>query len=240
METEALWTDRTEMIVGKDGIKKLQEAQVAIFGIGGVGSYVAEALCRSGVGKFVLVDYAQISLSNLNRQLHALHSTIGMEKIAVMQARMLDINPVVEIKSISARYQPANSAEFFEESYSYIADCIDIISSKVHLISTAKQKNIPIISAMGAGNQLDPTSFQIADISKTFGCPLARAVRKSLKQTGITKGVNTVFSGKERSNATTITDAESPGRNMPGSIAFVPAVVGLYMAGFIVNQILKA
>ena len=240
MNNKALWTDRTELLVGKSGLEKLQEATVAIFGIGGVGSYVAEAPCRSGVGKFVLVDFDIISLTNINRQLHALHSTVGAAKVDVMRARMLDINPAVEIQAISARYEALNSAEFFAEDYSYIADCIDIISSKVHLIITAKQKNIPIISAMGAGNQLDPTSFQIADISKTFGCPLARVVRKELKAAGISKGVEVVFSGKERNNVTTITDDSAPGRNMPGSIAFVPAVVGLYMAGFIANQILKA
>lgn len=231
---------RTELLIGEEGIATLANSTVAIFGVGGVGSYVVEALARSGIGKIVLIDHDTVSLTNLNRQLPALTSTIGQAKVEVMRQRILDINPDCKVEAIQQFYDKDKSDELIRPEYTYIVDAIDSITAKVDLIVTAMAKNIPIVSSMGAGNKLDPTQFQLADISKTHTCPMAKAVRKILRERGIRKGLTVVFS-TEQAMTPLAPYAEESGirRQLPGSISFVPSVAGLFLASAVVNNILK-
>ncbi len=225
---------RTAMLMGQDAIEKLQAAHVAVFGIGGVGSFCAEALARAGVGALTLVDDDVVSQSNLNRQLVALRSTVGQPKTEVMAARIADIDPACKVTVLTARYEPQNREAFFAP-YDFIADAIDSVACKTDLIATALERDIPIISAMGTGNKLDPTRFVITDLSKTAGCPLARVMRRELKQRGILH--HTVLYSTEPAIKPGFQPTE--GVTVPGSVAWVPSCAGLMMAGYIIQEICK-
>lgn len=218
---------RTELLIGREGIERLKKSKVAIVGIGGVGSFTAEALARAGVGTLILVDDDIICPSNLNRQIHALHSTIGLPKVDVMKNRILDINPDAKVVSIREFYSIKTTENILTGHFDYIVDAIDSLMSKVNLIVNCKKLNIPIISAMGAGNKLDPTKFKVADISKTSVCPMARKIRKELRKNGIDKGVKVVFS----------TEVPVKQQHPPGSISFVPSVMGLVIAGEVIRYL---
>ena len=222
---------RVEIVIGKDAIKTLQSAAVAVVGLGGVGSYVAESLARSGIGNLLLVDSDYIASSNINRQLPALQSTMGMSKTIVLRDRLLDINPECNIEIYNKFYNPGDFDAVFGRKYSYIADAIDSVDSKVDLIVSAASNHIPIISAMGTGNKLDPQMLKVADIGKTHTCPLARAVRTKLRQAGIVSGVKVVFSVEE--------PQKTIKSNVPGSLVFVPATAGLLIGSLIVRDILN-
>ena len=226
---------RTAMLLGEDAITQLQNKHVAVFGIGGVGSFCAEALARAGVGALTLVDDDVVSASNLNRQLVALQSTVGMLKTEVMAARIKDIAPDCQITVLSRRYGPQTREDFFGSQYDFIADAIDSVACKTDLIATAMERNVPIISAMGTGNKLDPTKFVITDLSKTSGCPLARVMRRELKQRGILH--HTVLYSTEPAIKPLFQPEE--GKTVPGSVAWVPSCAGLMMAGHIIRQLIK-
>lgn len=221
---------RVEIVIGKNSLEKLRAASVAVVGLGGVGSYVAEAMTRSGIGKLLLVDFDSIAASNVNRQIPALDSTIGLSKTEVLKKRLLDINRDVRIEICSSRYNPGDFKMFFTEQYSYIADAIDAVDAKADLIIQAAANKIPIISAMGTGNKLDPSLLRVADISATHTCPLARAVRSKLRQKGLVHGVKVVFS-LEKPQKAQLSD-------VPGSLIFVPASAGLLMGSVIVREII--
>lgn len=232
---------RTEMLIGKDAIKKLSEAHVVVCGIGGVGSYVVEALARAGVGKLTLVDFDKVSLSNINRQIIALHSTIGMSKVEVAKDRVLDINPNVKINIFNTRLSDEESIPF-DENVSYVVDAIDSVEAKISLVVNAKEKQIPIISCMGTGNKLDPTRLEISDISKTSVCPLARVVRKKLREKGITK-LKVLYSKEEpikcQKEVISEYQSEISKSYVPGSISFVPSVAGLIIAGEVIRDLIS-
>lgn len=243
---------RTELLIGQEGLEKLNKSKVSIFGLGGVGSYTAEALARVGIGSFRLIDFDEICLTNINRQLHALHSTVGESKVEVMKQRLLDINPKAEIEIFKSFYSQEDADFFFADKPDYVVDAIDTVKSKVSLAKECQHRKIPFISCMGAGNRLDALSFKVTDISKTSGCPLAKAVRKLLKQEGITQGFKVVYSPEpalkpleqEVNGATNCIcpsgDAHcSKKRQIPGSVSFVPSVAGLLMAGEVVKDILE-
>ena len=225
---------RTAMLLGEEAVDCLHRTHVAVFGIGGVGSYVAEALARAGVGKLTLVDDDVVSVSNLNRQLVALRSTVGMYKTEVMAARIRDINPDCIVEILSARYTPETREQFFPVSYDYIADAIDSVACKTDLIVTALERHIPIISSMGTGNKLDPSQFVITDLSKTAGCPLARVMRRELKQRGILH--HTVLYSTEPAIKPLFQPDE--GKAVPGSVSWVPSCAGLMMAGHIIQSLI--
>ena len=227
---------REEMMLGAEAMEKLQKAHVAIFGIGGVGSWCAEALARAGVGAITLIDQDTVGESNINRQILALDSTIGMEKSAAMAARIADINPNCRVNAICGRYEAAAREQFFGEKYDYIVDAIDLVACKVDLILTAMERNIPIVSALGTGNKLDAGLLRLCDISKTEGCPLARVVRKELRKHGVNHHA-VVFSPEEGVKAEQ-REAPPPGRrSVPGSLVWVPAAAGLLLAQKVVLDI---
>ena len=225
---------RTAMLLGEDAINTLSQKHVMVFGIGGVGSFCAEALARAGVGSLTLVDDDVVSISNLNRQLIALHSTIGRPKAEVMAERIHDISPVCTVTALNQRYTPETRDLFFDVGPDYIADCIDSVPCKTDLITTAHEKSIPTISAMGTGNKLDPGKFVITDLSKTSGCPLARVMRRELKKFGITH--HTVLYSTELP----VKPLFQPETDItiPGSVAWVPSSAGLMIAGHIIRQLL--
>lgn len=227
---------RQEMLMGAEAMERLKKAHVIVFGIGGVGSYAVEGLARAGVGALTLVDSDTVGLSNLNRQLCALHSTLGQYKSDVMAARVLDINPDCKVNSLPLLYNEENKERFFGESYDYIVDAIDLVSCKLSLIQTAKERNIPIISAMGTGNKLDATQFCITDISKTSGCHLARVMRKELRNRGIVH--HTVLYSQELPKTPLELEAPPPGRrSIPASVSWVPSCAGMMLAGHVVQQL---
>lgn len=227
---------RTAAVLGANSIDRLKAARVAVFGVGGVGGYVAEALARAGVGTIDLFDRDTVSESNINRQIVALHSTVGMDKVEVMKQRILDINPDSTVNTHKVFYLPENADDFPLESYDYIADAIDTVSAKTELICRAEALNVPIISAMGAGNKLDPTAFRVADIYKTKVCPLAKVMRRELKARGVKK-CRVVYSEEEAIKPQNITD--NGGKPDVGSLPFVPSVMGLIMAGEIIKDLSK-
>ena len=227
---------RTALLIGDKGVEKLKKARVAVFGIGGVGGYVVEALARSGVGALDLIDKDTVSESNINRQIIALHSTVGRLKTEVAAERARDINPNVTVRTHNVFYLPETADSFDFSQYDYVVDAIDTVSGKLALIEQAKKANIPVISSMGAGNKLDVTAFEVADIAKTSVCPLARVMRREFKKRGI-EHVKVVYS-KEEPLASSVTDEES-GKAVPGSIAFVPSVVGLILAGEVIKDLIK-
>lgn len=229
--------ERLELLLGGQAIERLKSSTVAVFGIGGVGGYVVEALARSGVGSFVLVDNDEVSITNLNRQIIALHSTIGKNKVDVMAERIHDINPAASVTVKKCFFLPETADEFDFGSYDYVADCVDTVAAKVEIISRAREANVPVISSMGAGGKLHPEMFEVADISKTSVCPLAKAVRRELRNRGI-NNVKVVYS-KEEPIKNLVGGQADPetGRHVPGSSAFTPSVAGLIMASEIVKDL---
>ena len=244
---------RTELLFGKEAMDKLAGSKVAVFGIGGVGGYVCEALVRSGVGAFDLIDDDKVCLTNLNRQIIATRSTVGKYKAEVMRDRMLDINPKVEVEVHKCFFLPENADDFPWDSYDYVVDAVDTVTAKIALVMKCKEKNIPIISSMGAGNKLDGSQFKVADIYKTKVCPLAKVMRRELKKRGVKK-LKVVYS--EEIPTRPIEDMSiscrnhcicPPGaahkcterRDIPGSVAFVPSVAGLIIAGEVAKDLIK-
>lgn len=228
---------RTEMILGKNSTQKLSEKNVILFGLGGVGSYTAEALARAGINKLTIVDNDAVSVTNINRQLCALHSTVGMPKVEVVKKRILDINPACEVTALEKFYLPENADEFNLESYDYIADAIDTVSAKIDLAVKSQEYGIPMISCMGTGNKLDPSQFTVSDIYKTSGCPLCRVMRTELKKRGI-KQLNVVWSPEIPVKPLQTTE-ETGKRQTPGSLPFVPPVAGMIMAGKIILDLAR-
>ena len=229
--------ERLELLLGEQAIDRLKASTVAIFGIGGVGGYVTEALARSGVGSFVLVDNDVVSITNLNRQIIALHSTVGKSKVEVMAERIRDINPDAKVTVKQCFFLPETADEFDFSSYDYVADCVDTVAAKTEIISRAKEAGVPVISSMGAGGKLHPEMFEVADISKTTVCPLAKVMRRELKKRGI-NNVKVVFS-KEEPIKNLVGGQADPetGRHVPGSSAFTPSVAGLIMASELVKDL---
>ncbi|MBQ7275229.1 MAG: tRNA threonylcarbamoyladenosine dehydratase [Clostridiales bacterium] len=229
--------ERLELLLGEKAIDRLKASTVAVFGIGGVGGYVTEALARSGVGSFILVDNDVVSITNLNRQIIALHSTVGKSKVKVMAERIRDINPDAKVTVKQCFFLPETADEFDFSSYDYVADCVDTVAAKTEIISRAKEAGVPVISSMGAGGKLHPEMFEVADISKTTVCPLAKVMRRELKKRGI-NNVKVVFS-KEEPIKNLVGGQADPetGRHVPGSSAFTPSVAGLIMASEIVKDL---
>lgn len=227
---------RTELLIGKENTEKLQNAKVAVFGIGGVGSYVVEGLARAGIGNFLLVDNDDVSLTNLNRQLIAVQDTIGKAKVEVARDRILSINPNANVEIAKEFFIP-ESDEILDKSVSYIVDAVDTVTAKIELVLRANKLNIPIISCMGTGNKLDPTRFEVADIFKTSVCPLAKVMRKELKIRGIKK-LKVVYSKEEPIKVNTVSE-NGVKRQVPASISFVPSVAGLIIAGEVIKDIIK-
>ncbi len=229
---------RTEMIVGAPALDKLRRSHVAVFGLGGVGSYAAECLARSGVGTLTLVDQDTVSVSNINRQLCALTSTVGQYKAEVVAARVRDINPDAVVYPICATYDAAHREEFFTRRFDYILDCIDLVSCKLDLIQQAHLRGIPILTALGTGNKLEPELLRIADISQTSGCPLARVMRKELRSKLGLPHQKEVFS-PEQPHETQQLETPPPGRrSVPASVPWVPSVAGLLMGGAAVRDLI--
>ena len=220
---------RTEALLGEQAMEKLKKARVAVFGIGGVGGHVVEALVRSGVGAVDIVDSDKVCLSNLNRQIIATESSIGKYKVDVMKERILDINPEAVVNVHKCFYLPETKDEFDFSQYSYVVDAVDTVTAKIQLVMEAAEAGVPIISSMGAGNKLDPTAFQVADIYKTSVCPLAKVMRRELKKRGIKK-LKVVYSREQP----VVKNA------VPASVAFVPSVVGLIIAGEVIKDLAKA
>lgn len=223
--------DRTEMLIGKENLSSLSKAKVLIFGIGGVGGYVTEALARSGVGSMVLVDNDTVSVTNINRQIIATDSTVGMYKTEVMKTRILDINPEAQVEVRNCFYLPENAEEFDFSRYDYIVDAIDTVTAKLDIIERAGKASVPVISCMGTGNKLDPTKLVVTDIYKTSVCPLAKVMRRELRKRGIT-GLKVVYSTEEPIKN------EEIGR-VPGSVAWVPPVAGLIAASEVVKDLIN-
>lgn len=256
---EEKWNSRTEILIGTEKIKKLENANIIVYGIGGVGSYAVEGVVRAGIGKITLVDNDIISTSNLNRQIHATINTVGKSKVEVMKERILSINPKAEVKiympkrlketekieKLNNEKNLKNTMENLEENseenlinrnYSYVIDAVDTITTKLKLVEKANELNIPIISALGAGNKLDPCAFQVSDIYKTKICPLARIMRKELKKIGINK-LKVVYSQEEAKSEKIVVDENN--KRVIGSISFVPSVAGLIIAGEVIKDLLK-
>lgn len=242
---------RTELLLGEDKMEQLAKAKVAVFGIGGVGGYVVEALARSGVGSFVLVDDDKVCLTNINRQIIATRKTVGKYKAEVMKERILDINPQAQVEVRKCFYLPETAHQFDFTEYSYVVDAVDTVTAKIEIIMRAKEANVPVISSMGAGNKLDPTKFQVADIYKTTMCPLAKVMRREMKKRGVKK-LKVVYSTEPAMKPRDDMHASCrencicpPGaahkcterRAIPGSIAFVPSVAGLILAGEVVKDL---
>lgn len=219
---------RTEMLIGEDGLKRLLNAHVAVFGVGGVGGYVIEALARCGVGELTLVDKDVVSVSNLNRQLIALESTIGQPKTEVMKARVLQINPQIHVHTHETFFLPENSDTFDFEQYDYVVDAVDTVTAKLEIIMKSQAAGVPVISSMGTGNKLDPSQLKLTDIYKTSMCPLAKVMRKELKGRGVKK-LKVVYS----------TEAPVANHRTPGSMAFVPGTAGLLLASAVVRDLLR-
>lgn len=247
---------RTELLIGSEGIKTLAAKNVMVCGIGGVGSYAAEALGRAGVGKITLVDFDDICLTNVNRQIHALSSTVGLPKVDAMRARLLDINPDAEISAVKAFFSEENAAGLLTARPDYVLDAIDHFTAKVVLIKACRRMDIPVISSMGAANKLDPAKIQVADISATRNCRMARSMRKILRKNGVEHGVQVVYSTEEHhelnQQATGCgADCICPNREeqlfrcehrrvILGSISYIPSIFGLIMAGVVINDLLNS
>lgn len=225
---------RTEMLLGKEAVDSLKDKRVIVFGVGGVGGYVCEALARTGVGHIDLVDNDTVSLSNINRQIIALHSTIGKSKVEVMKERIFDINPQIVVEARNIFFTPETSGEFDFSQYDYVVDAIDTVSGKIELVMLCNQAGIPIISSMGAGNKLDPCAFKVSDIYKTSVCPLARVMRTELKKRGVKK-LKVVYS--EETPISQEISAPVNGKRPPASVAFIPSVVGLIVASEVIKDL---
>ena len=233
---EKNFTTRSGLIIGDEGLNKLKNSNVIIFGVGGVGSFAAEAIARAGVGNLTIVDFDEVDITNINRQIPALHSTIGKYKVDVMKERLIDINPDINIKAIKNVYNKETSESILCENYDYVVDAIDMVTSKIHLIETCKKKGLDIISSMGMGNKLDPTKIEVTDIHKTTICPLARVIRKELKDRRIKK-LKVVYSTEQPKELKK--KIFNGNKVTPGSISFVPSVSGLTIASVVVNDLLN-
>ncbi len=229
---------RTELLIGKEAIEKLQNAKVAIFGIGGVGSYVVEGLARVGIGKFILVDNDEVTITNINRQIIATTKTIGLPKVEVAKSRILEINPDAKVEIHQEFFMP-ESKGILDNTVSYIVDAVDTVTAKIELVVRANMLNIPIISSMGTGNKINPTRFEVTDIYKTTICPLAKVMRKELRNRNIEK-LKVVYSKEEPIKLDKNLENASSKKQVPGSISFVPSVAGLIIAGEVVKDIIKA
>ncbi len=243
---------RTEMLIGAEGIKKLQESKVAVFGIGGVGSFTVEALARCGVGHLVLIDSDDICLTNINRQIHATTQTIGLPKVEVMKERVLEINPQIKVEAYKELYNSDSADRLLSDDYSYVVDAIDMVSAKIDLIVRCKERNIPIISSMGAGNKLNPTMLEVDDLYNTSICPLAKVMRRELRKRGV-ESLKVVYSKEVPKkplqlpeecpeNCTCPNKGKAPSftrRQTPGSVSFVPPVAGLIIASEVVTDIIN-
>ena len=227
---------RAEMLLGHETMEKLKNSHVAVFGLGGVGSWCAEALARSGVGSITLVDQDTVGESNINRQLCALNSTIGHSKAEVMAARLQDINPDISVYPIQSRYEAATRDDFFKVKYDYVVDCIDLVACKLDLIETALNNAIPIISSLGTGNKQNAQSLTITDISKTLGCPFARVMRKELRRRGITH-LTVVYSAEEALTPDNVEEPPPGRRSVPGSLVWVPATAGMLLCSHVVKSL---
>jgi len=226
---------RTELLIGREGLEKLQNSKVAIFGLGGVGSYVVEALARAGVGSFILVDNDIVSISNINRQIIATMETIGKAKVDISKERILSINPNAKVE-IYKEFFLKESKDIFDETCDYVIDAIDTITGKIEIVLRAKKYNVPVISSMGTGNKLDPSKFEIIDIYKTSYCPLAKVMRKELKQRGI-DSLKVIYSKEEPIKVNSFDEEKK--KAIPGSISFVPSVAGLMIAGEVIRDIIS-
>lgn len=227
--------ERTELLLGAAAIKRLQGVRVAVFGIGGVGGFTVEALARSGVGTLELIDKDVVSKSNINRQLIALHSTVGRSKVLVMKERIADINPDITVNIRECFFLPENAHKFDFSKFDYVVDAVDTVTAKLELVMRAGEAGVPIISSMGAGNKLDPTRFEVADIYQTSVCPLAKVMRKELKRHGV-KSLKVVYS-KEEPRKPLKKIAADGRRALPGSVAFVPSVAGIIIAGEVIKDL---
>jgi len=231
---------RTEFLLGDEGIDKLQGSHVVVFGVGGVGSFTVEALARAGVGKLTIVDFDVVDITNINRQLIALHSTIGKEKVWVLKNRLLDINPELEVEAWAEKVLPETVEEFFQQDYDYVVDAIDMVSSKLALIEFCVNHDIPIISSMGTGNKLDPSKLTVTDIHKTSTCPLARVMRYELKKRGVKK-LEVVYSTETPIKPIIPQNVEiGEKRSVPGSTSFVPSSAGLLLASVVVRNLINS
>ncbi len=228
---------RSEMLLGNEALEKLYSSSVAVFGIGGVGSYVCEALARCGVGNLTLIDSDTVSISNINRQIIALHSTVGKQKTQVMSERIKDINPNASVTKINMFYTPENGHEIDISKFDYVVDAIDTVTSKIDIIKRCHENGINIISSMGTGNKLDPSAFTISNISKTNTCPLARVMRKELKELGI-HNVKVLWSPEKAISPAPLKD-DCQKRQTPGSVSFVPSVAGLMIAGQVIKDLIS-
>ena len=230
---------RTELLFGSDGMEKLKACRVAVFGVGGVGGYAVEALARSGIGTLDLIDNDTVSLTNLNRQIIALHSTIGKLKIIAAKERILDICPDIKVNTFPCFYMPDTSSQFDFKNYDYIIDAIDTVTGKLEIIKNAQEAGTPVISSMGAGNKLDPAAFRVADIYQTQVCPLARTIRRECRKLGIQK-LKVVYSEEQPAVLKSVSEENSQNHKpVPASNAFVPSVAGLIIAGEVIKDLLK-
>ena len=230
------FTMRTSFIVGDEGIDKLEKSNVIVFGVGGVGSFATEALVRAGIGNITIVDFDDVDVTNINRQLPALHSTVGKLKVEVMKERLLDINPDLNIKAIAKKYNKETTDEILVEDYDYVIDAIDMVTSKILLVEECNKKGLKLISSMGMGNKLDPTKIVVTDIYKTHTCPLAKVLRRELKDRRIKK-LKVVYSTEQPRE---LQERIMNGRKVtPGSISFVPSVGGLTIASVVVRELLE-
>ena len=228
---------RTELLIKKEGIEKLQNTKIAIFGIGGVGSFVVEGLVRAGIKDFVLIDNDKICLTNLNRQLIATKTTIGKFKVDVMKERILDINPEAKVETFKDFFMPGSNNNIITQDLSYVLDCVDTVTAKIEIVIQCKKLNIPIISAMGTGNKLDPSKFEITDIYKTSICPLAKVMRKELRKRNI-DNLKVIYSKEEPIKIDEYVGSNS--KQVPGSVSFVPSVAGLMIAGEVIRDIIRS
>lgn len=229
---------RTELLIGEPAIKKLKDSKVAVFGVGGVGSYTVEALARSGVGRIVMIDNDVVSLTNINRQLPATTKTVGQPKVKAMKDRILEINPKCEVTIFEKVYLPETAEELLADDYDYIVDAVDMVTAKLDLIVQANKRGIPIISAMGAGNKMDPTKFEVADIYETSVCPLAKVMRKELRRRNI-ESLKVVYSKEVPIKPLGSEESTDMRKQIPGSVAFVPSVSGLIIASEVIKDIIE-
>lgn len=236
------WLERTELLIKENGIEKLQNANLLVIGLGGVGSFAAEFLARAGVGQMTIVDGDTVDITNINRQLPALHSTLGKSKVDVVAERLLDINPALELFKINEFLSPERMEEIIDsQKFNYILDCIDSVTPKITLLKMAKRKKVKIVSCMGAGGKVDPSKVMVRDISKTHNCFLARQVRKRLKKEHVNKGIRCVFSNEIQSEESLkMTDGANYKRSFYGTISYIPAIFGLYAAAEVIAYLTKA
>ena len=238
---EKNWLERTELLIKENGIEKLQKANVLVVGLGGVGSFAAEFIARAGIGKITIVDGDVVDITNVNRQLPALHSTVGQSKVEIVGDRLLDINPNLELTRINEFLVPETVEQVIDsQKFNYVLDCIDSVTPKIALIRIAKRRKIKVVSCMGAGGKTDPSKVMVRDISKTYNCYLAKNVRKRLKKEKINKGIRCVFSIEiQDEDSLKMTDGTNFKRSFYGTISFMPAIFGLYAAAEVINYLIK-